>query len=251
MVKLYGGSMKVSEVQTFLEESYQDPPKPNILGYMFDEELSKKSILMSQMTARVYVKADEKKVIVTHRGTGMEKYGSDWVNNAVYASSAGITAYKLTPRYQRAKAVQDAVHKKYKSKKGWEVNTIGHSQGGLLSHLLGTESKNSIGFNPASKSEHLDKNQYIIRSSKDVVSALSVPSKMLNETLYPGWSKKHYITIPAATNDPVAEHNMKILERLDPNMKVGKGVMRGGCQCNGKLKGYIINSEMKGGCAWS
>ena len=42
MVKLYGGSMKVSEVQTFLEESYQDPPKPNILGYMFDEELSKK-----------------------------------------------------------------------------------------------------------------------------------------------------------------------------------------------------------------
>ena len=61
MVKLYGGSMKVSEIQTFLEESYEDPPKPIILGYTFDEELSKKSILMSQMTARVYVKKDEKK----------------------------------------------------------------------------------------------------------------------------------------------------------------------------------------------
>ena len=135
---LKGGSMKVSEIQTFLEESYQDPPKENILGYTLDEEISKKSILMSQMTARVYVKEDEKKVIVTHRGTGMEKFGSDWVNNAVYASSpAGIVTYKLTPRYQRAKAVQEAVHKKYKEKKGWEVNTIGHSQGGLLSHLLG------------------------------------------------------------------------------------------------------------------
>ena len=58
---LKGGSMKVSEIQTFLEESYQDPPKENILGYTLDEEISKKSILMSQMTARVYVKEDEKK----------------------------------------------------------------------------------------------------------------------------------------------------------------------------------------------
>ena len=241
---LKGGSMKVSEIQTFLEESYQDPPKENILGYTLDEEISKKSILMSQMTARVYVKEDEKKVIVTHRGTGMEKFGSDWVNNAVYASSpAGIVTYKLTPRYQRAKAVQEAVHKKYKEKKGWEVNTIGHSQGGLLSHLLGTQSTNSIGFNPASKSENLGKNQYIIRSSKDVVSAMSVPAKMMNETLYPGWSKKHYVTITAETNDPITEHGVPILGRLDPEMKIGKG-LRGYsiAGINKKtLKGYVIN----------
>ena len=92
---------------------------------------------MSQMKARAYVNSELKHIVVTHRGTGMENYGSDWVNNAVYESSpAGIMAYKLTPRYIRAKAVQDAVHKKYKASEGWIVDTTGHSQGGLLSHLL-------------------------------------------------------------------------------------------------------------------
>lgn len=201
------------------------------MGYTLYEEISKLSILFSQMTARVYVNEAEKKVIVSHRGTGMEKYGSDWVNNIIYG--VGIAAYKLTPRYLRAKAVQDAALKKYKK---YEVNTIGHSQAGLLTHLLSAGSKNAIQFNPASKSEHLNNNEYVIRSSKDVVSALSVPAKMMNNTLYPGWSAKHYITIPAQTNDPLVEHNMKILERLDPNMKIGKGVKK-----LRKLRGYIIN----------
>ena len=180
---------------------------------------------MSQMTARAYVNESLKHVIVTHRGTGMENYGSDLLNNAVYASSpAGIMAYKLTPRYIRAKAVQDAAHKKYKASKGWTVDTTGHSQGGLLSHLLGTKSKNSIGFNPASKSESLGKNQYIVRSSFDAVSALSGPAQAMNESLYPGWSKHHYITIPAETKNPITEHGVPILDRLDPEMIIGKGV---------------------------
>ena len=61
---------------------------------------------------------------------------TDRLNNIVYASRSN--AYKMTPRYKRAKAVQDAVHKKYKN---YEINTLGHSQGGLLSHLLGKQSK--------------------------------------------------------------------------------------------------------------
>jgi len=53
--------MKVSKVQTFIEGFYQNSPKPNILGYTFDAEISKKSILMSHITtARVDVKADER-----------------------------------------------------------------------------------------------------------------------------------------------------------------------------------------------
>ena len=81
---LKGGSMKVSEIQTFLEESYQDPPKENILGCTLDEEISKKSILMSQMTARVYVKEDEKKVISENATVGIYfwKKGSDYVKYA-------------------------------------------------------------------------------------------------------------------------------------------------------------------------
>jgi hypothetical protein len=114
-------------------------------------------------------------------------------------------------------------------------------QGGLLTHLLGTKSKNSIGLNPAYKNESLANNETIIRSSGDVVSALSVPKKFANSLLYPAWTKKHMITIPAKTNNPVEEHKIDILNRLDPEMKIG----------NGKkpiLKGYIIN-EMMGGCA--
>ena len=114
------------------------------------------------------------------------------------------------------------------------MNTCGHSQGGLIAHLLSYGTKNSFQFNPASKSEQLSNNEYIIRSSKDLVSSLSVPSQLLNETLYPGWSKHHYINIKAESENPIVEHSPEILSRLDPNMKIGKGLYR-------KLRGYVIN----------
>ena len=254
-MKLYGGSITANELMIFLKESYEDPAKPEILGYVLDEKISMKSMMKRQMTARVYVNEALKKVMVVHRGTGMEMYGSDWLNNIVYGT-AGIMAYKLTPRYQRAKAVQDAVHKKYKSDK-WEVNTIGHSQAGLITHLLGSQSKNAIQFNPASKSESLGKNEYIVRSEADAVSALSVPQKMLNQTLYPNWSDKHYITIKAQSNDPIKEHSPDILARLPPDKKIGKGMPKFPLESIGfvmnlpmevyKLKGYVINQVIKGG----
>ena len=87
--------------------------------------------------------------MITHRGTGMEMHGTDWLNNTVYAASTA--AYKKTPRFKRAKLVQDMAIKKYGA---FEINSVGHSQGGLIVHLLNSpEIKNSIGFNPASKNE--------------------------------------------------------------------------------------------------
>ena len=71
-MKLKGGSIKAKELQTFLKESYEDPPKQNIMGYELDNELSSYSIFNKQMTARVYVNDNEQKVMITHRGTGME-----------------------------------------------------------------------------------------------------------------------------------------------------------------------------------
>ena len=42
--------------------------------------------------------------------------------------------------------------------KGFENNSVGHSQGGMIVHLLNSpEIKNSIGFNPASENEMLGK----------------------------------------------------------------------------------------------
>jgi hypothetical protein len=230
---LNGGTITANELQFFLVASYEEPSPSNILGYVLDEELSNLSKLVNQTTARVYVDEANKKVIVSHRGTGSEMMGSDWLNNVVYAGSS--SAYKLTPRYKRAKAVQDAVHKKYKN---YNVTTVSHSQGGILSHLLGTQSKNSISLNPAYKYENVQANEYIIRSSGDVVSAASVPKKMLNEALYPGFTKRHMITIPAESNNPLIEHSPNILERLDPNTKIGSGIKKKKYR---ELVGYKIN----------
>ena len=66
------------------------------------------------------------------------------------------------------------------------------------------------------------------------------------------------ITIKAKTSNPIEEHKIDILDRLDPEMKIGKvkkqllkgyiiNEMSGGCQCDDKsirqpkLKGYVIN----------
>jgi len=51
----------------------------------------------------------------------------------------------------------------------------------------------------------------------------------MNETLYPGWTKRHLIEIPSESG-PVAEHSPDILERLDPELKIGKGISKK-CGC--------------------
>jgi len=62
--------------------------------------------------------------------------------------------------------------------------------------------------------------------------------------LYPNFSKNHYITIPAKTSNPITEHEVNILDRLDPERKIGRGAGFG----KKHLKGYTINIEMSGGC---
>ena len=190
------------------------------------------------MTARVYLNENENKVMITHRGTGMEIHGTDWLNNAIAVSS--ISAYKLTPRFKRSKKVQELAIEKYK---GFEINAEGHSQAGLIVHLLSSpDIKNSVGFNPAFLEQSIGTNEYIIRSAGDAVSALSVPNKMMNESLFPGWSKRHLITIDDKTGNPNTEHSPDILDRLDPELIIGKGLSKNcGCKKHRKLMGYKIN----------
>jgi hypothetical protein len=83
----------------------------------------------------------------------------------------------------------------------------------------------------------MNDNEYIIRSSGDAVSALTVPKKFINSFLYPTFTKNHMITIPAKTKNPITEHKVDILERLDPKMKIG----RGGCKYKKQLKGKSLN----------
>jgi hypothetical protein len=220
---LKGGSLRVNELKIFLEASYNPDAPKQLLGYTLDEKLS-------NLYGKVYFNNDLKKVVVAFRGT---VENSDWANNAIYATNS--SAYKLTPRFKEGQKMANKVVKNYK---GFQIEHIGHSQGALLAHLTNSKDvKNVIQLNPAYKDESLSNNEYIVRSSNDVVSALTVPKKMLNDLLYPNWTKEHMKIIPAKTTSALEEHKIDILDRLDPNMKIGKG--------SGKIKrtldGYIIN----------
>ena len=84
-------------------------------------------------------------------------------------------AYNFTTRFTISKNTQNKAPKKYK---GYKIETLGHSQGGLLTHKLGTNSLSSIHLNPAYKGESQRQN--------------------------------HNITIPAKTSNPLTEHSIEI-----------------------------------------
>ena len=207
-MNLTGGSLKINELMMLWKASYEENSDKNILTYKLDEKLS-----------NLYGKVDNinKKVVLAHRGTGSENMGSDWVNNIIYASSS---AYKLTSRFKIALKMVDNAFLKYKN---YQFESIGHSQGALLSRLLSDKALNSIELNPAYKAESIQDNEYIIRSSGDAVSALTMPKKFINSFLYPTFTKNHMITIPKKSSNPITEHKVDILKRLDPNMKIGRG----------------------------
>jgi hypothetical protein len=45
----------------------------------------------------------------------------------------------------------------------------------------------------------------------------------LNSVLYPKWSSKHLINIDNKTNNPITDHKVDILDRLNTNMVIGRG----------------------------
>ena len=208
-----GGSLRPHEIRDFLQASYEEDAPLNIDGYVLDEKLS-------NLYGKVYVNDESKKIILAFRGTGMEKLGTDWINNLIFLVSD--PGYKLTPRYRTAvKMYQDAM-KKYK---GYNFELLGHSQSGIIvNNLCSNKVRNCISLNPAYKNASLHNNEYIIRSKGDVVSKLTEPKKLINSVLYPKWSKNHMITIDDKTGDPITEHKVDILDRLNPNMIIGRGM---------------------------
>ena len=218
-----GGSLKIKEIRTFLEASYNPDAPKNIFGYSLDENFS-------SLYGKVYVNEVLKKVVLSFRGT-VET--SDWANNLIYAANS--SAYRLTPRFKEAQKMATKAVKRYK---GYKIYNLGHSQGALLAHLNNSDKiQNVIELNPAYKDEDIAKNEYIIRSSSDLVSSLTVPKKYMNNLLYTNWSKSHLLTIPAKSSNPLTEHKVDVLSRLDPEKKIGKG----GYKKQRVLTGYIIH----------
>jgi hypothetical protein len=193
-----GGKLSVSTFKNLLKSSYK--PQDEVDGFIQDKNLSSK-------TSKVYVNPLTNQTVVAHQGTSGF---SDWLNNAVYAVG-GQTLYKMTPRYKEAEKVQKEAEKKYGSK---NITTIGHSQAGLQAELLGGNTNEILTLNKATRpfSNTKKENQYDIQSGGDYVSALNpFQPKNYNE-----------IIIPSQTSNPLTEHDITILERLEGDRMIGR-----------------------------
>ena len=157
-------------------------------------------------------------VVIALRGT--EGTAKDWSNNAVYGLG-GETAYKMTPRYKRAKERVAQLEKQYNPE---DITLIGHSQSGLIAELLPSNARERITLNKATRPQDFlfrrrKKNQYDIRSRFDPVS------------FFP--SKKSKYTIDGVGLNPLAQHSPDILEgnKIYGDAKYANGlrhVKRGG-----------------------
>ena len=69
------------------------------------------------------------------------------------------------------------------------------------------------------------KNEFNIRSSSDLVSGILAPVNVVSRTLFPKYTKNHEITIQSENPvDVLTEHSTEILNRLDPDRMIGKGM---------------------------
>ncbi len=162
-------------------------------------------------------------VVVALRGT--EGTLVDWQNNAVYGLG-GELAYKMTPRYKRAKERVAELEKKYNPE---DITLIGHSQGGLLAEIVPSKARERITLNKATRPQDFlfrrrKSNQYDIRSRFDPVSFFPL-------------QKSNY-TIDGVSLNPLAQHSPDILEgnKIYGDGKYGFGLR------HAKRGGMIVKS---------
>ena len=192
-----GKSIKVSTLEKMLNASYEKDRPKEIDGFQLDEELS-------VPTVAVYFSPSTRKAKVIIRGT--EGTIKDWLNNVQYA----VGNYVKTDRFKIAKEVSDKAEAKYGKA---NIDTIGHSQGGIGARLLGADTANVIELNPAYLGEKHLPNQHTVRSSRDPVSMLRMFSKAPND-----------IIIPAKSFNPLTEHSIDVLKRLPQEQVIGRGL---------------------------
>lgn len=206
-----GKGIRASTLNNLLVGSYTGD---EVDGFVLDQELSRD-------TARVYRDQKTGQAVVAHRGTDG---ASDWANNAVFGA-LGRKGYRYTPRYKTSNDVQKATEQKYGQD---NVITVGHSQGGLLSEMVGGNSKEIITLNKATRPQQAlvgkkpKQQQYDVRSTGDYISYWD-PYSFKKEYKHP-----HSDII--GSEGALTEHSIGVLDRLgdeiigDKSYLVGKGI---------------------------
>jgi len=191
-----GAGLSAAKIKHMSSAAYTDD-KRGIGNFVLDSKLS-------TAEAKVYVNKDKREVVVSNRGT---KGITDWVNNAAYIAGK----YDLTPRFQRAKALQLKVKQKYPQ---YKITNIGHSQGGVITKKLNDANLTDavININPASLplERKSKKNETTIKSEADVISVFHRP-------------KKGDVILKDKTGNVLSEHKTNILDRIDPKTVIGTG----------------------------
>jgi len=179
-----GGGLKANTLKSMIKSTYD---RSNVEGW--DNVMDTPEVSAFEHPSG--------QVVVALRGT--EGTLKDWSNNAVYGL-AGESAYKMTPRYKRAKERVAELEKKYNPE---DMTIIGHSQGGLLAEIVPSNARERITLNKATRPQDFlfrrrKKNQYDIRSRFDPVSFFPL-------------QKSNY-TIDGVSLNPLKQHSPDILE---------------------------------------
>jgi len=190
-----GRGLPTSTVKGLIDASYTNRTENKVGDLVLDRQLSTRK-------AQVYTNPNTGQVVVANRGT--TGTAADWANNALY--SVGL--YGKTDRMKQAKKVQKAAIKKY----GHVDVNVGHSQGGIITRRLNDAGLTGevINVNPASMGERHKKNETVLRSGSDLVSAM-----------HRGKKRTHVVK---GISNPLEEHSTKFLGRMKKDF-VGKGII--------------------------
>ena len=191
---LRGGSLSTQDMETFITNGYAKSKLDNIGEFINDKELSTPE-------TQIYHNFNTNQTVMNMRGTtGL----SDWVNNV----SLALGQYRHTKRFKDIEAIHDKVASKYGID---NLTLLSHSQTAAAGHMLADKAKEHIMVNPAIIIQHLKPNEYVVRSQRDLVSAL-VP--------YSNYGNPNITTVKSSTYNPFKEHSVSILGRLQ-NINIG------------------------------
>ena len=196
---IQGRAISIGDLKTALDKSYSTTKVKTGFGdFQVDSELTTKE-------TQTYVNSKTGQVLVVHRGTqGLRDVFTDIAYTA--------TGYK-GKRFKDANKIQ----KKAESKYGAEnISTLGHSLGSLVSSDVGSNSKEIINYNkPIIPWSRKRENEYNISTENDPFSWFHKPKK----------TEKH-IKIESNTVNPIQEHSINQLDKLENEMMIGEGIRK-------------------------
>jgi hypothetical protein len=195
-----GGKIQANYLKTILQGTY-DNPQANVGPYTLDKSLSSDTVL-------TYVDPIKKEVKIAIRGT---KGATDWIPNLLYATKTGLQ--RISPRYTNAKKLVDKARAKYG---GYTFEFLGHSQGSIHARDLAKPNESIVSVNPATKGEYY-KNEQVIRSSGDAVSALGILPSWYRNLM----KEQKDITTSYIAN-PIKAHRLDIIDELGETVVGGR-----------------------------